>query len=119
MTVEQGTRKDGVLWNLEPPPLETFKAVQGSKQPHLPWKLTLLWARGWTRRPSEICSNLNYCVILYEKDRELSWRDGIIISQFTSLGACEEITRILIWLEVQHGPLGKEFQRYFHIQKMY
>lgn len=42
MRVEQGTQKDRVLWNLEPPPLETFKAVQGSKQPDLPWKLTAL-----------------------------------------------------------------------------
>lgn len=42
MKVEQGTRKDGVLWNLEPPSLETFKAAQDSKQPDLLLKLAVL-----------------------------------------------------------------------------
>lgn len=40
--MEQGTWKDEVLWNLEPPSLETFKATQDSKQPDLPLKLVLL-----------------------------------------------------------------------------
>jgi len=40
--VEQGTQKDGVMWNLKPPSLETFKAARGSMQPDLPLKLALL-----------------------------------------------------------------------------
>ena len=42
MRVEQGSQKDGVLWNLEPPFLESLKAEQGSKQHDLPLKLALL-----------------------------------------------------------------------------
>lgn len=87
MRVEQSTQKDRILWNLELPSLETLKAAQGSRQPDLPLKLALLWARGWTRWPSEICSNLNYCVILCKKDRRGGdnlerWNNYFTVYQF-------------------------------------
>lgn len=40
-------------------------AVQDAEQLDLTWKLALLWTEGWTTRPADVPSNLNFSIILW------------------------------------------------------